>query len=150
MNAKEYLSQIRNLSEAIRKDILEKDTWMSLAMSLSADPMAEKNNPNHGTHAPYERCIENVQELEERIAKRQAALSELKLKVASEIQQLEEQEDIILLTMRYIALMKWGEIGEKFDRSESSVMKKHGKALRHFEEKFEKILKLQSITVENS
>ena len=139
MNAKEYLSQIRDMDEVIRKDILEKDTWLSLATSLSVDPAGEKNNPNRNTHAPYEKCIENADELERRITANIDALADLKIKIAEEIQQLEEHDDVIILMMRYIAMMKWEEIEDKFIQSEATVMRKHNAALQHFEEKHGKI-----------
>ena len=138
ISAKEYLIQPKDLDEVIRKQTLEMETWRDLATSLSIDYSKENTNPNHSTHAPYEKCIENACELEQAISANTKKLAEMKLTIAEEIQALDgddadEKDDMLILMMRYIGFMKWEDIEDKFVLSESMIMKKHQKALSRFE-----------------
>ncbi len=136
MTVKEYLNRVRDLDAEIQRDELERETWLSIATSLSAPADGGTHGGSRNIRAPFERCLENADELERRIKAGRETLSEMRVALAGEIQTLEDRDEVIVLLMRYVALMRWEDITGRMGLSESPVMKKHSRALAHFEEAF--------------
>ena len=65
MRAIEYLRQIKVLDDQINRNIREIERWRDMAYKITADPSEEHYNPNRPTSAPFEKCFEKADELEQ-------------------------------------------------------------------------------------
>ena len=66
MTAKEYLNQARHLDALIHCRLREIDYWRDLSISVSSSGYEEHHNPNRPTDAPFVRCLEKIDEIQQR------------------------------------------------------------------------------------
>lgn len=133
MTAKEYLQQIRKLDYQIRNKKLEKEAiWNSMkgCSAISYEPK-EGGSGTLNTKSPQEKYYPLLERYEKEIEVDIQRLIELKKEVIGVIDQLDDADEVNLLYMRYVQLMKWEDIAKKMNYSYKWVHKIHANALRN-------------------
>ena len=132
MTAKEYLNQARHLDALIHCRLREIDYWRDLSISVSNSGYEEHHNPNRPTDAPFVRCLEKIDEIQQSVEDKVAYLVELKEEINAAIDKLENRDEQLLLRYRYLDDCSWEEISHMMNISIRSVHRIHGSALQNF------------------
>lgn len=133
MTAKEYLNQARHLDALINCRLREIDYWRELSSSVSGmrfDGMP--HSPNRPTDAPFVRCLEKIDEIQQSVEEKVAYLISLRDEINARIDMLDNHEEQVLLRYRYIDGFTWEEIESIMNVSERTAFRIHGNALAHF------------------
>ncbi len=135
MTAKEYLQQIKKLDNQIKNKKLEKEAiWNSMkgCSAINYEPK-EGISGTINTKSPQEKYYPLLERYEKEIEVDVTRLIELKKEIIAVIDQLEDADEVDLLYMRYVQLMKWCDIAKKMDYSYKHVHRIHAKALNSVE-----------------
>ena len=132
MNAKEYLSQAKQLDDAVNKLLGDRDYWRDLSRKVSGSNFEEHFHSNRLTNAPFVRCLEKIDEIERDIDRNVNALVDLRTKINNAIDALENVEEQIVLYHRYLDGYSWEKIARSMAVSTRTVHRIHGRALKHF------------------
>lgn len=131
MTSKEYLSQIYNLDHKIYLMRLEAEEYRRLSYSLPGQdftkPFVKSSNPN--TEAPFMKWLVKALDKEKEIEQEIERLNNLKIEVIDVIDKLENLEYRMLLKLRYLQALSFGEISKKMYASPSSIKRWHNEAL---------------------
>lgn len=133
MTAKEYLNQARHLDALINCRLREIDYWRELSSSVSGmrfDGMPHSSN--RPTDAPFVRCLEKIDEIQQSVEEKVAYLISLRDEINARIDMLDNHEEQVLLRYRYIDGFTWEEIESIMNVSERTAFRIHGNALAHF------------------
>ncbi len=132
MTAKEYLQQIKKLECQIKNKQLEKEAiWNSMkgCSAINYEPKEGSGTPN--TKSPQEKYYPLLERYEKEIETDIERLVELKKEVISVIDQLDNADEVNLLYMRYVQLMKWEDIAKKMNLSYKHTHRIHARALEN-------------------
>ncbi len=135
MTAKEYLSQIRRLTNKIIRLEREKEQLLEIASSPKTNTFERNYNASRATEASFVKYVEKADEVNRLIQSESARLNELKDSIISAVMELESSDERYLLISRYIEFASWEKIAERLNFSLSWVYKLHGRALRNFQKK---------------
>lgn len=80
----------------------EIDYWRDLSISVSNSGYEEHHNPNRPTDAPFVRCLEKIDEIQQSVEDKVAYLVELKEEINAAIDKLENRDEQLLLRYRYL------------------------------------------------
>ena len=130
MTAKEYLSQVYKLDHKIYLMKLEVEEYHRLASSIPGqDFTRERVQTTRNLDAPFTKWIYKAIEKEEQIKKKMEELFRVKTEVMSVIDNIENDNLRVVLKLRYIDSLSWGEIAEKIYASDKTVRRWHNQAL---------------------
>lgn len=129
MTAKEYLLSGRQLDVRIRLDLKQIENLRELSISVSGSGFEQSFNPNHKTEAPFEKCISEIAEMEEKIRSEVRELIEVKNRMISTIRMLSDVDCQSVLELRYINYMSWEDIADEMHYSLRWIYSLHGRAL---------------------
>jgi RNA polymerase sigma factor (sigma-70 family) len=131
MTAERYLSQAYRLDQRIQLDQAELDNLKTLAASVGSPGFDEHNNPNRPTDAPFVKTLERIWEMEQKISTELSQLILLKQEILAVLAKVDDVDERLVLTYRYLHNMSWAEIGEEFGVSERTIRRWHERALSH-------------------
>lgn len=129
MNAKEYLSQVKYLEQAITYKMREIEYWKNMAENLSSHGLEEHFNPNRPQEASFTHCFEMIDEITHDIEERTAQLISLRKDIDYRISLLNSIEEQMVLHYRYLEKMNWNQIERIMNRCRSAIFRIHGQAL---------------------
>ena len=132
MTAKEYLSQAKQLDDAVNKLLNDRDYWRDLSKKVSGSNFEEHFNANRSAEAPFARCLERIDEIERDIDRKVDALADLRTKINKAIDALENLEEQIVLRRRYLEGYSWEQTARSMAVSIRTAHRIHGRALKHF------------------
>ena len=127
MTAKEYLNQTYRLNERINSNLRQLEALEERATSITV-----RLNPKvqGGTLNGTEQLIYNILELKERIKAETSEYIRTLEEIRQTISALKDPDESLLLTLRYIEFMKWEDIAEKMNFSETQIFRIFKRALK--------------------
>lgn len=130
MTAKEYLSQIRVIDEAIKSKSKQlKSLADSLLLIQSQDISSERVQTSAKLDASFTKNVETITELESQIIELNAQMS----KIIDKIYSLDDLLQIKVLCKRYIDGKNLRRVSDELEYSYEWVREVHAKALRNIE-----------------
>ena len=129
MNAKEYLSQARNLDQRIITKTQMIDSLNDLATRCTATYSDMPKSPNRG-NSRLEECVMKIIDLEEQITEDMEKLVNLKKEITHVIQSVSNPEYQDLLAKRYICCESWEKIAVDMNYELRYIHKLHSRALQ--------------------
>lgn len=128
MEAKVYLERMNKITRLIENKLYEIQQWEHIAQGTSA-PVSGERVQSSGSLHKMEDAVIKMNEIRESIAEKVTEYIEIQQDVINTIEKLDSSYYDIL-HKRYIQGMNLYEISIVYNRSISSVRKKHGKALK--------------------
>ena len=129
MNAKEYLSQARNLDQRIITKTQMIDSLNDLATRCTTTYSDMPKSPNHG-NSRLEECVMKIMDLEEQILHDMDKLVDLKKEIIYVIRSISNPEYQDLLAKRYICCESWEKIAVDMNYELRYIHKLHSRALQ--------------------
>jgi len=131
MTAKEYLRQAYRLDQRINSDIQELERLQEMSSSVSAPVFGERVQTSRNTEAPFVKYIDKIMAQEERINKEIDLYVDLKEEIRGVIKAVENTDEQLVLTYRYIHNYTWERIGCELHADSRTIRRWHSKALAH-------------------
>lgn len=131
MTAERYLSQAYRLDQRIQLDQAELDNLKTLAASVGSPGFDEHNNPNRPTDAPFVKTLERIWEMEQKISTELSQLILLKQEILKVLSMVNDVDERLVLTYRYLKNMSWSEISIELGVSDRTIRRWHERALTH-------------------
>ncbi len=131
MTAKEYLGQAYRLDEKINAEQREIDNLRRLATSISSPKLGDKVTTNHPTEAPFVKYINALVDLEKDITEKIDRLVALRVDISRVINSVPDDNERLVLHMRYLDGYNWNQIAEELSAGISSVRRWHSRGLQH-------------------
>ncbi|MGO4997810.1 sigma factor-like helix-turn-helix DNA-binding protein [Oribacterium sp. Sow4_G1_1] len=131
MTAQQYLSQAYRLDQRVQLDQSELDNLRTLAASVGSPGFEEHYNPNHPTDAPFVKTLEKIWEMEQKISAELSQLILLKQEILMVLSKVDDVDERLVLTYRYLKNMSWTEISEELGVSDRTIRRWHERALTH-------------------
>lgn len=144
MTPKEYLQQVFNVNKEVESLLNEYDK--SNIVNLSASKLKKVVVDSKEVSNPTEDTILKRYEYGSNILEKVHELTNLKIKISGEIDELEERNYRILLRERYLNCSGWLDIAEHMNYDPSWIYRMHGDALEAFEEKHQEIFEDDEIS----
>lgn len=135
MDARQYLEQVYDMKNHIKRLNQELDSYRELASSMPGCNLDERINKQRSTEAPFVKYIYKIMDLEDEIKTETGRLEIMKLEIGHQINMLEDTNERLVLRYRYLVCMPWNEIADRLHYSIRYVYKIHGRALQHFEKR---------------
>lgn len=136
MEAKEYLDQIRILTNKIKHMNFMLNEYDRLASAPNSPTFGvEHTNPNINTEAPFIKWLNKKFELEKKIKVKQDELNKLKGEALEMIEAIPDETIQVILTYRYFHFMSWNEITFELNYAKSYIYEMHRKGLELLNEK---------------
>ena len=129
--AEQYLSQAYRLDQRIQLEQSELDNLKTLAASVGSPGFDEHNNPNHPTDAPFVKTLERLWEMEQKISTELSQLILLKQEILKVLSKVNDVDERLVLTYRYLKNMSWSEISIELGVSDRTIRRWHERALTH-------------------
>lgn len=131
MTAERYLSQAYRLDQRIQLDQAELDNLKTLAASVGSPGFDKHNNPNRPTDAPFVKTLERIWEMEQKISTELSQLILLKQEILKVLSKVNDVDERLVLTYRYLKNMSWSEISIELGVSDRTIRRWHERALTH-------------------
>ncbi len=131
MTAKEYLHQAYRLDHKINSDIGELGMLHDMSVSISAPQFGERLQTSAKKEAPFQKSLERIFELEDRIRTEINMFITLKKEMRDVIETVDDTDEKMVLRYRYIHNMTWEQIAAELHADKSTVRRWHGEALAH-------------------
>jgi hypothetical protein len=131
MTPKTYLSQAYRLEQRIRLDTEELENLRTLAATVSSPGFEEHYNPNHPTDAPFVKTLNRIWEMEQKVKDELDLLLRLKKEIQSVIAKVDNTDERLILTYRYLKNYTWARIGDELYADERTIRRWHDRALSH-------------------
>ena len=132
MKAKEYLLQVKKLDQMIQNKKVEKEMWMSMALSTTA-PFDGERVQSSGSQQKMADAVTRSVGLDEEIEKCIVDLFAKKQEVIQTIEKL-SLVDYDVLHQVYIQNRDFYDVAEKDGRTDYWGTTAHGRALKHLQE----------------
>ena len=133
MDAHEYLSQAYRLEQRIQIKMEELTKLRTLAADVGSPGFEEHNNPNHPTDAPFTKTLERIWEKEKEVNEELNQLIRLRSEIQETINQVENVDERLILTYRYLKNCSWSQISEELCVSDRTIRRWYNNALSHVE-----------------
>jgi DNA-directed RNA polymerase specialized sigma24 family protein len=133
MTPKAYLNQAYRLEQRIELDTEELENLRTMSASVSSPGFEEHNNPNHPDDAPFVKTLDRIWEKEQKVNKELNLLLQLKDEIQDVIAKVENVDERLTLTYRYLKNYTWMRIGDEMAADERTVRRWHDRALSHVE-----------------
>ena len=131
MTSKAYLDQAYRLEQRVRLDKEELEDLRTLAASVGSPGFEEHYNPNHASEAPFVKTLERIWEMEKKVNDELCLLLQLKGEIQSVINQLDNMDERLVLTYKYLKNYTWMRIGDELVADERTIRRWHSRALSH-------------------
>jgi DNA-directed RNA polymerase specialized sigma24 family protein len=131
MTAKEYLGQAYRLNEKINTEQREVDNLRRLATSLSSPQLGDKVKTSHPTEAPFVQYINALVDLEKDITAKIDSLVALRVDISRVINAVPDDNERLVLHMRYLDNFTWEQIAGELCVASSTVRRWHNRGLQH-------------------
>lgn len=132
MTAKQYLRQAYRLNELINTDLAELEQLKALSKSVSSPNLS--GMPSSGTkntEPAFVRAIEKIIDLEKVIDAEIDRFVDLKREIRNVINQVPDNNQKLVLKLRYIQFLKWESVAIEMDLSLKQVHRIHNEALKN-------------------
>ena len=130
MDVETYLKQGRLLDQRINYHLRKLSELRQTAYMISSPQISGcKVQNSHTGEAPFEKALERIEAMEERINQEIDLLVDLQEQIEGVIGQLESEEHQMILKYRYLEGLPWDEIGELLNISISTVKRWNQNAL---------------------
>ena len=131
MTPKTYLNQAYRLEQRIRLDTEELENLRTLAATVSSPGFEEHYKPNHPTDAPFVKTLNRIWEMEQKVKDELDLLLRLKKEIQSVIAKVDNTDERLILTYRYLKNYTWARIGDELYADERTIRRWHDRALSH-------------------
>lgn len=131
MTPKTYLNQAYRLEQRIRLDTEELEDLRTMAASVGSPGFEEHYNPNHPTDAPFVKTLNRIWEKEQKVNDELDLLLQLKEEIQSVIAKVDNMDERLILTYRYLKNYTWARIGDELSADERTIRRWHDRALSH-------------------
>ena len=128
MTTKQYLSQAIRLDALINAKLEQKKHCLDMALKITSDTTSEVVQLSK-SETKIQICIEKLDKLEREIQDNISKMIDLKREIQGVIDRVEPIECKIILTLRYLNGMQWGQIAAEMSFSWRSTHRMHSKAL---------------------
>ena len=132
MTAKEFLNQAYRLNELIDSDVEELERLSDLATRISGPNIGERVQTSRNPDPPFVRYLDDIMDMEQKIHRELCELVVLKKKITESLEKMENREERLLLTYRYLDNRTWEQIASMLSVSDRTVHRIHASALRNF------------------
>lgn len=133
MDAHEYLSQAYRLEQRIQLEMEELRNLRTLASDVGSPGLEEHYNPNHPTDAPFTKTLERIWEKEQEVNEELNRLIQLRDEIKQVIDRVENVDERLILTYRYLKNCSWNQISEELCVSDRTIRRWYNSALSHVE-----------------
>ena len=132
MTAKEYLNQAYRLNELIASDVEELERLRDLAVRITGINYGERVQSSRDPDPPFIRYLDDIREMEKKLQRELCELVELKKQISGSLEKMEDREERLVLTYRYLDNRTWEQIASLLNVSDRTVHRVHASALRNF------------------
>lgn len=129
MTVREYLSQGYRLEQDIKLLIREIENLRAMATTISSPGFEKHYNPNHGTEAPFEKVLMEIEEGEQEQAEKLMKLIRFKKEIAGVINAVDDKDQRLVLHYRYICNWNWTQIADELGWDEKTIRRWHDKGI---------------------
>lgn len=132
MTAKQYLRQAYRLNDLINSDLAELEQLKVLSTSVSSPNLS--GMPSSGTRkqeAPFVNAVMKIIELEKVIDAEIDRFVDLKKEIRDVINKVPDNNQKLVLKLRYIQFLKWESVAAEMDLSLKQVHRIHNEALKN-------------------
>jgi DNA-directed RNA polymerase specialized sigma subunit len=132
MTSKEYLRQAYRLNELIDSDAEELERLRDLSFKIAGGNYGERLISSGRKEPSFVRYIDEIDEMERKIHAELCELVLLKRNITQAINRMENREERLVLTYRYLSNKTWEQISSILSVSIRTVHRIHQSALNHF------------------
>ena len=132
MTSKEYLRQAYRLNELIDSDAEELERLRDLSFKIAGGNYGERVISSGRKEPSFVRYIDEIDEMEKKIHVELCELVLLKRNITQAINRMENREERLVLTYRYLSNKTWEQISSILSVSIRTVHRIHQSALNHF------------------
>lgn len=132
MTSKEYLRQAYRLNELIDSDAEELERLRDLSFKIAGGNYGERVISSGRKEPSFVRYIDEIDEMEQKIHVELCELVLLKRNITQAINRMENREERLVLTYRYLSNKTWEQISSILSVSIRTVHRIHQSALNHF------------------
>ena len=132
MTSKEYLRQAYRLNELIDSDAEELERLRDLSVKIAGGNYGERVMSSGRKEPSFVRYIDEIDEMEQKIHAELCELVLLKRNITQAINRMENREERLVLTYRYLSNKTWEQISSILSVSIRTVHRIHQSALNHF------------------
>ena len=132
MTSKEYLRQAYRLNELIDSDAEELERLRDLSFKIAGGNYGERVMSSGRKEPSFVRYIDEIDEMEQKIHVELCELVLLKRNITQAINRMENREERLVLTYRYLSNKTWEQISSILSVSIRTVHRIHQSALNHF------------------
>ncbi len=133
MTAKEYLQQAYRLNELIDSDAQELERLRALAGKVGGSNFGERVQTSRNADPSFVKYLGDIIEMEEKLQKELYELLMLKKQMLSALEKMNNRDERLLLTYRYMDNVSWEEIAGNLSVSMRTVHRIHSSALQNFQ-----------------
>lgn len=129
---KQYLRQAYRLNDLINCDLEELEQLKALSTSVSSPNLSGMpSSGTRNTEPAFVRAIEKIIELEKIIDAEIARYVDLKKEIRHVINELSDNDQKLVLRLRYIQFLKWESVAAEMELSLKQVHRIHNEALKN-------------------
>ena len=132
MTSKEYLRQAYRLNELIDSDAEELERLRDLSFKIAGGNYGERVISSGRKEPSFVRYIDEIDEMEQKIHVELCELVLLKRNITQAINRMENREERLVLSYRYLSNKTWEQISSILSVSIRTVHRIHQSALNHF------------------
>lgn len=141
MTTKEYLLQIINCDKMINAKLSEVFQLRSLVSSISTVQREDVVQTTRSTDRLGD-CVSKIVDLENSINELIDERIEKRNLITSQIETLDNQDEVTVLYMKYVCNNTFEEIAKATSYSDRQIFRFHGYALENFRKKYENLYKM--------
>ena len=135
METKEYLQQIGRYDRLINNKLVELAQYRSMACSVSAVKNDERvqSSPSHDT---MDKIVSKIEQMENEIDMLVDRYIDNKRKIISQIDSMSDEMTYQILFSRYVEQKTFEKMAIEMNYCYKQIIRRHGKALQEFEQKW--------------
>lgn len=132
MTAKQYLRQIYKLNEKIKDKQERINSLRLMSESIGAiDYSKDKIKLSPSADASFTNQIMQIIKFEKELEKDKNRMKELFVEISRTIDQVENVNEMLVLSKRYLLMKSWEQIAEEMNYSVRQIHRIHSEALKH-------------------
>ena len=132
MWAKEYLMQVAEADEKLRRRLRQREELAMIVYGISA-VRYDKDKVQGGSIPGDDRRLDRLLDMDNELFVEAEDLAELKQRITKEIEQLDNSLYSAILYKRYVERKSLGKIARELSYNYAYIRRKHGAALQYFE-----------------
>ncbi len=131
MTVKQYLRQAYRLNELINSNLAELEQLKVLSRSVSSPNLSGMPSGTRKQEAPFAKAVEKIIDLEKIIDAEIDCFVDLKREIRDVINKVSDNNQKLVLKLRYIQFLKWESVAVEMDLSLKQVHRIHNDALKN-------------------